>query len=107
MNKFFFSSLLAMAFLFVGCKNGETDNTAEAENTDTSAVAEGVDIQKRLDQYAEVSLTSDVSQLSENQKKMIPLLIKSAKIMDDLFWYQAFGGRDTLMPKSTAPLRVM
>lgn len=99
MNKFFLSSLLAIALLFAGCKNGENNQTAEAENNDNSQVAEGVDIQKRLDQYAEVSLTSDVSQLSENQKKMIPLLIKSAKIMDDLFWYQAFGGRDTLMPK--------
>ena len=44
----------------------------------------------RLDIYQEVILTADLNQLSNNQKKLIARLIEAAKIMDDLFWQQAF-----------------
>ncbi len=44
-----------------------------------------------LDKYATFELTSDLSHLSDNQKAMIAVLIKAARIMDDLFWRQAFG----------------
>src|SRR3546814_8609728 len=42
-------------------------------------------------------LTTDLSALSENQKQMIPLLIDAARIMDSLFWYEAYGRRDSLL----------
>jgi len=45
----------------------------------------------RLDIYFPVELTSDLSHLSDNQKKMLAHLIDASKIMDDLFWKQAFG----------------
>ncbi|WP_462151995.1 dipeptidyl-peptidase 3 family protein [Pseudoalteromonas xiamenensis] len=45
----------------------------------------------RLGIYTEVSLTSDLSHFSANQKQMIAKLIDASKIMDDLFWKQAFG----------------
>ncbi len=41
--------------------------------------------------YAPVVLTADLSGLSANQKKMLPLFIEASEIMDDLFWEQAFG----------------
>ena len=46
----------------------------------------------RLSIYQPVELTSDLSALSENQKSMLALLIDASKIMDDLFWKQAFSG---------------
>lgn len=45
----------------------------------------------RLGIYAPFELTTDISKLSETQKKMLPLLINAAKIMDTLFWFQAYG----------------
>ena len=45
----------------------------------------------RLDIYKEVVLTADLSHLSANQKQMLALLIDASKIMDDLFWQQAFS----------------
>jgi hypothetical protein len=45
----------------------------------------------RLDIYKEVTLSADLSHLSANQKKMLALLIDASKIMDDLFWQQAFS----------------
>ena len=41
---------------------------------------------KLIDKYAEYTLTSDISHLSENEKEMLPLLFEAADIMDDLFW---------------------
>ena len=46
--------------------------------------------------YERVRLTSDLSHLSENQKKMVNHLLAAAKIMDALFWRQAFGDRKAL-----------
>ncbi len=42
-------------------------------------------------------LTTDLSVLSENEKKMIPLLIEAAKIMDDIFWIEAYGDKQPLL----------
>jgi hypothetical protein len=44
----------------------------------------------RLDIYKTVTLTADLTQLSSNQKQMLALLIDASKIIDDLFWQQAF-----------------
>ena len=58
-----------------------------------SSADEPVDIAKRIGQYVSVDLTTDISQLSEKQRKMIPLLIEAAKIMNECFWYEAYGDR--------------
>ena len=47
--------------------------------------------QNRLDIYKTVTLSADLSHLSSNQRKMLSLLIDASKIIDDLFWQQAFG----------------
>lgn len=99
MNKSFVFILLLAALTITACKNDHQQNDENTIEQDSTMVASGIDIQNKVNQYAEVQLTSDLSQLTENQKKIIPLLIETAKITDSLFWYQAFGGRDTLMPK--------
>ena len=45
----------------------------------------------RLDIYTDFSLTTDLSHLNDNQKALVAKLIDASKIMDDLFWRQAFG----------------
>lgn len=55
-------------------------------------------IQERLNKYVDVELTADISGLTENEKEMIPLLIEACQEMDKLFWMQAFGGQDSLLP---------
>ncbi|PKI14250.1 dipeptidyl-peptidase 3 family protein [Colwellia sp. 12G3] len=47
--------------------------------------------ENRLNIYKEVTLTADLSHLSANQKQMLALLIDASKIMDDLFWQQAYS----------------
>jgi len=41
--------------------------------------------------YAEFALTADLAHLSDEQRQMIVLLIEASKIMDDLYWRQAYG----------------
>jgi hypothetical protein len=50
-----------------------------------------------LDKYISVPLTADLQHLSDAQKRMIPLLIEAADIMDELFWQQAYGDPDALL----------
>ncbi len=50
-----------------------------------------------LDQYATVRLTADVSSLSDDQRTMLGLLIEASTAMDDIYWQQAYGNRDSLL----------
>ena len=50
-----------------------------------------------VDEYASFTLVTDMTKLSAKEKEMIPVLIEVAKIMDDLFWQEAYGNKDSLM----------
>ena len=41
--------------------------------------------------YADFTLTADLTYLTEGQREMLGLLIEASRIMDDLFWKQAYG----------------
>lgn len=59
--------------------------------------AEVSEMQQKVNEYAEFTLTSDLSHLSANQKKMIPILIEVADIMDAIFWKEAYGDKEALL----------
>ncbi len=50
-----------------------------------------------LNKYATFRLKSDISHLSEQQKKILPLLIDAAGIMDELFWLQSYGPKNEFL----------
>lgn len=75
-----FIPLFVFILMFFGCTNQDKN-----------------DIEQRLAQYTPFTLTTDLSHLSENQKKMIPLLIEAAQEMEKVFWLQAYGEKDELM----------
>ena len=54
-------------------------------------------IDSLLAKYVSVRLTTDVSRLSDPEKKMIPLLIEAAQLMDRCFWYEAYGDKDEFL----------
>lgn len=47
--------------------------------------------------YTPFTLTTDISQLSSNERKMLPYLIQAADIMNDLFWFEAYGKKQALL----------
>ena len=82
---------VATCLILSGCDNAPSTSTESTLNEPTKDTALLVDT-SRLSIYHPVTLTSDLSHLSANQKDMVSLLIDAAKIMDDLFWKQAFYG---------------
>ena len=53
--------------------------------------------------YTPVTLTADLSKLTDNQREMIPLLIEAARTMDKGFWRQAYGDREALLAGISDP----
>lgn len=54
-------------------------------------------VEERLPIYAKVKLSTDLSKLTDDERQVLPLLIKAAQIMDDLFWKQAYPQKDSLL----------
>ncbi|KID54735.1 Zn-dependent hydrolase [Pseudoalteromonas luteoviolacea] len=88
------SAILVSSGLLVSACSQQASDTPKTNQAETQAPAvytlQNIDKQ-HLNIYTPVTLTSDLSHLNDNQKKMISLLIDASKIMDDLFWKQAFG----------------
>lgn len=75
--------LLAAGLMFSACKDVK-------QKTSTSPY------QELADQYAEFTLTTDLSKLTANEKKMLPLLIQAADIMEEIYWQEAYGDKNKL-----------
>lgn len=75
-----------------GCNKAPETSTQAAAAAPMSLKEEA---KSRLDIYTPVTLQSDLSHLSDNQKKMVAILIDASKIMDELFWQQATGKTST------------
>jgi hypothetical protein len=76
------------ALLLASC-NKKNKTTMDANPKDSTSKISQEDA--LLAKYTTVKLDADLSTLTENEKKMLPLLIDAAKLMDDLFWEQALG----------------
>ncbi|MFW5708056.1 MAG: Zn-dependent hydrolase, partial [Bacteroidota bacterium] len=54
------------------------------------------DMKARLAKFEEVTLTTDLSWLSEDEREIIRILIDVADIMDEIFWMQSYGDKEEL-----------
>jgi len=97
LNKISQAILLSGAVFLSACSEQapSSSNTAQNSTPAASTAPSGPTLvnidRQRLDIYTDFSLQSDLSHLSDNQKAMVAKLIDASKIMDDLFWKQAFG----------------
>lgn len=73
------------------CSNNSGNESIIATDSLQTYVAE------RLPIYAKVRLTTDIQKLTDNERKVLPLLIQAAEIMDELFWKQSYPQRDSLL----------
>lgn len=83
---------LLVGMLLCACgadRTADTDMTAKLPAL--PELVEGFDVERRLADYAPVTLRADVSTLSDNQREMLGKLIDAADIMGALFWRQAFS----------------
>jgi len=73
-------------------------NTSKKE-TKQDKMEVNQEIKNKADEFASFKLTTDLSVLSEKEKQMLPLLFEAAKIMDDIFWMEAYGNKEELLGK--------
>lgn len=55
------------------------------------------EMEQKLSKYISFKLTSNLDVLTENERKMLPILIEAASIMNNLFWYEAYGNKKELL----------
>lgn len=85
---------LALTATVLSCTNAPKSSTTAA-----TPVADTLQnyVDSRLAIYEKVKLTTNLNLLSANERKVLPLLIKAAQIMDDLYWKQVYPQRDSLL----------
>ena len=82
----------SIALIFISSCSNNSDKQISKDNDSLKAY-----VAERLPIYAKVRLTTDIKRLSENERKVLPLLIRAAEIMDQLFWMQTYPKRDSLL----------
>jgi len=87
----------ALSLALIACQNNEKPKADNEQTSNQEAPIELTDAEKRLEKYVSVKLTTNTAKLTDNQKMMIPSLIEVAKIMDGLFWKQAYGNKEALL----------
>jgi hypothetical protein len=88
--------LILSIALIAGCSSPSKKKDKEGEDMAKPPMEE---ISNKVDEYVKVKLDADLSHLSADQKEMISHLIDASKIMDELFWKEAFGERKQLFKK--------
>jgi len=85
--------ILVLTVLSISCKENKSDEMSNKDQAESNQST----MQKNLSKYVTVKLTSNLSKLTENERKMLPILIKAAEKMNDLFWYEAYGDNTELL----------
>jgi hypothetical protein len=98
MNKSTCSAVLLGSLIHLLSCKPEASSAGAASEAGSGSV-----IEEKLAQYATVRLTTDLGKLSENERRMIPLLIQAARAMDGIFWREAYGSRDSLLKSIPDP----
>ena len=100
MNKLIPGAMLVLVFFFVACESPEemSDEPAAEPRAEASPEAEAL-----LAKYTTVTLDADLSALTERERQMIPLLIEAGQAMEEIFWVQAYGNRDSLLASISDP----
>ena len=87
--------ILIIVMLTLGsCKESEKSTISET-------LVEKTEMETLLSKYTTFKLETDLSMLSSNQKKMIPILIEAAEMMNELFWYESYGDKNELLSTIT------
>jgi hypothetical protein len=92
------SLFLVVFVLLFSCKE---ENIARKPKKQVTVKETNIDMKEKLAKYVSFKLESDLSVLTENERKMLPLLINAAEKMNGLFWYEAYGDKNKLLSTVT------
>ena len=87
--------VLLLAITLFRRNNTEQTPAIKASKNANDTLQDYVD--SRIKIYEKVKLSTNLNQLTPSERKVLPLLIQAAAIMDELFWKQAYPQRDSLL----------
>ncbi|SHG74426.1 dipeptidyl-peptidase 3 family protein [Pedobacter caeni] len=79
------------------CSNPQGNTTTSTKEINSNEDSLQRYVNDRIAIYEKVKLSTNLNELSANERKILPLLIQAAQIMDELFWKQAYPQRDSLL----------
>lgn len=85
-------TIAAGALIFINCKSEKQQDTITEDLVESPE-------NDSLKLYAKVKLDADISHLTEKEKAMLMLFIQASEIMDEIFWYEAYGDKSELLAK--------
>ncbi|MBC6111841.1 Zn-dependent hydrolase [Pedobacter fastidiosus] len=94
-SSLFLSAIAVSTGFFSACTNTSKPTEDKAVVVQKDSLVDYV--AQRLPIYERVKLSTNINQLSVNDRKILPLLIQAAEIMDQLYWKQAYPQRDSLL----------
>ncbi|NOZ45285.1 MAG: Zn-dependent hydrolase [Chlorobi bacterium] len=93
-NLLIFSIIAGFAISFAGCvQNSENKNHNSLDSTTMA-------LKQKVDSYVQFKLTTDLSVLTENEKLMLPILFQISQLIDDIYWQEAYGGKEEILNKA-------
>jgi hypothetical protein len=96
--------LIAAAFSLAACSPGTpADPPAAAAQAPADAPQAAAAPASPASAYATVRLEADLSDLDANERQALVLMIQAADIMNQLFWYNAFGDGEALLARIEDP----
>ena len=93
MKKSIILGSIALTSILMSC-------STQKKATETAQTSTDMTKEYAYQSYAKVPLTTDISHLTQNEKEILRLMFKTANIMDDLFWQQAYGAKIDLMDET-------
>ena len=88
------SIVLLLSFLALACSEKKSSQT---DSPLVNSYTAKYDMAEKLNEYKEVKLLADLSELTASQKKVLSILIDASDVMDDLFWKQTYGDKSELL----------
>jgi len=95
MNKSTIILLLALTILYACKQNSENNEQSDLNLSPKVLIAD----------YKEISIDTTTSHLPEKEQKLVPIFREISKDIDDLFWYQSFGYKDSIPPQNDTLLQ--
>jgi len=86
--------LIIVIGLAFGCSN-----SSKKEKKQENKMEVNQEIKKKADEFVSFKLTTDLSVLTVKEKQMLPLLLEAAKLMEEIYWVEAFGNKEEICGK--------
>jgi len=91
--------IVTIANIFSGCNIKSRPSENVLSKSDSVLLA-------KINEFAIVKLSTDLGILTEKERRMIPVLIGVAKIIDDLYWQQTLGDKKIFFDTITDSLQL-